>query len=179
MGLLNTDLFIVERAGVQYHMTADQIADFVGAIKDYTATDYTDLTSETYTGATDIKAGDRVFVSDASGDTSVDSGWAVYRYDGVSYEKVQEQESMDLVVVANTNLGYTASAASGVITNDNGTTATIPLADSANAGLMPPSAFDNIHVEATSGLTTASNPINVDVATQVLTFGITQLTPLP
>ncbi len=179
MALQNTDLFIVERAGVQYNMTADQIADFVGAIKDYTAADFTALTNETYTGAADVKAGDRIFVTDASGDPNVDSGWAVYRYDGAAYQKVQEQESMDLVIVANTNLDTTLSAASIVITNDNGTDATIPLADGTNAGLMSPTQFNNQHVPAVTGLTAATNPINIVPATQELTFGIDQLQDLP
>ena len=39
MALQNSDLFIVERAGERYNMTADQIADFVGAVRDFSAAD--------------------------------------------------------------------------------------------------------------------------------------------
>lgn len=172
MALENTDLFIVERSGVQYQMTANQIADFVGAVRDFTEADIAGRDA-----LSDVKAGDRVFVTDATADASVDSGWAVYRYDGSAYEKIQEQESMDLTISAATNLGYTASPASGTITSDTGTNAVIPLADGTNAGLMSPTAFNAIHDPVTTGLTAASNPINA--TGQELTFGITQLTPLP
>ena len=176
MALQNTDLFILERAGVQYKMTANEIADFVGAVNDSTASNIVGRDA-----LTNVKIGDRVFVTDASADPSVDSGWAVYRVQSITpnvFEKIQEQESMDLTIVANTNLGYTAAPASGTITNDNGTTATIPLADSTNSGLMSPAAFDDIHPLATSGLTAASNPVNI-TASQEITFSITQLTDLP
>jgi hypothetical protein len=176
MGLINSDLFIVERSGVQYKMTADAIADFVGAVRDYTTAT---ITSRNL--LTGLNVGDRVFVTDASGDATVTSGWAVYRVQSVGpivYAKIQEQESMDLVITATTNLGYTAGAASGIITNDNGTNATIPLADSINAGLMPPAMFTASHDAATAGLTAATNPVNITTG-QVLTFGVTQLTTLP
>lgn len=179
MSLQSADLFIVERAGVQYSMTANQISDFVGAVKDLTATNYDNMIIGTFVGGDVPKSGDRIFIPDASNDPTVDTGWAVYRYDGTGYEKIQEQESMDLVVVANTNLGVSSTAASVTITNDNGTNAVIPLADSATAGLMSPTQFNNQHVPAVTGLTAASNPVVIDSGTQSLTFAITPLTPLP
>lgn len=175
MALQNSDLFIVERAGVQYKMTADQIAEFVGAVNDFTAADVAARDA-----LTDLKVGDRVFVTDASADGSVDAGWAVYRLQSTGpnvFEKIQEQESMDLVISASTNLSYTAGPASGTVNSDNGTNATIPLADGTNAGLASPQMFQNTHVPATTGLTAASNPINI--SGQELTFGVTQLTDLP
>lgn len=174
MALQNTDLFIVERAGVQYKMTAEQIADFVGAVRDYTVADIAARNA-----LTGLNEGDRVFVTDASADATVDAGWAVYRFNGTNYEKIQEQESMDLVIQASTNLGITQTGASITITNDTGTDAVIPLADGTNAGLMSPTQFNNQHVPVVMGLTTASNPLNIVPATQELTFGITQLTALP
>lgn len=177
MALQNTDLFIVERSGVQYQMTATQIADFVGAVRDETVTDIAARDA-----LTDIKAGDRVFVTDASADATVDAGWAIYRVVSTSpnvFEKIQEQESMDIVVSAATNLGTTITPASITITNDTGTDAVIPLADGTNAGLMPPSAFTAIHDPASSGLTAATNPVVVNGGTQEVTFNITQLDPLP
>ena len=66
MALINTDLFIVERSGVQYKMTADAIADFVGAVRDYTTAT---ITSRNL--LTGLNVGDRVFVTDASGDATV------------------------------------------------------------------------------------------------------------
>ena len=74
MALANTDLFIVERGGAQYKMTANQIADFVGAIRDFTVADI--AARNLLTG---LKVGDRVFVTNATGDSTVTSGWAVYR----------------------------------------------------------------------------------------------------
>lgn len=176
MSLSNSDLFMVERSGVQYKMTAETIADFVGAVRDFTAADI--AARDAITGLT---VGDRVFVTDASSDATVVSSWAVYRVQSVGpvvFEKIQEQESMDLVISATTDLAYTSGAASGIVTSSTGTNATIPLADGTNAGLMSPVMFTNSHEAATSGLTAGTNPINVS-GTQVLTLGITQLTALP
>lgn len=177
MALQTTDLFIVERAGVQYKMTATQIADFVGAIRDYTVADITARNA-----LTGLKVGDRVFVTSAVGDATVASGWAIYRVSSIDpnvFAKVQEQESMDVSITAATNLSATVSAASIIIASDTGTDATIPLATGTLAGLASPSMFTNEHVKALAGLTAASNPINVNSATQAITFGITQLTSLP
>ena len=177
MPLQSTDLFIVERSGVQYKMTATQIADFVGAIRDFTVADISGRNA-----LTGLKVGDRVFVTNATGDTTVTTGWAIYRVSSVGpnvFAKVQEQESMDLVINASTNLTATISAASIVINSDTGTDATIPLATASLAGLASPSMFTNEHVKTVAGLTTASNPINVNASTQSVTFGITQLTALP
>ncbi len=175
MALQSTDLFIVERAGVQYQMDANQIADFVGAVRDYTVADIAARDA-----LSNLKIGDRVFVTDASSEGDVDSGWAIYRVASIGpnvFEKIQEQESMDIVVSGATNLSITRDAVSVTVESDTGTNAVIPLADVTNAGLMSPSAFNNIHAPATTGLTAASNPINI--SGQELTFGITQLTALP
>jgi len=177
MALQNTDLFIVERSGVQYQMTANQIADFVGAVRDYTVADIS--ARDALTG---LSVGDRVFVTDASSEADVDTGWAIYRLASTSpdvYEKIQEQESMDITVSAATNLGTTITAASITVTNDTGTDAVIPLADGTNAGLMPPAAFTAIHDPASAGLTAGTNPVVVNGGTQEVTFNITQLDALP
>lgn len=177
MALQTTDLFIVERAGVQYQMTANQIADFVGAIRDFTFADIVGRDS-----LADVKVGDRVFVTDASSDSTVDAGWAIYRVSTTSpitYEKIQEQESLDIVVSASTNLGVNITSAGITITNDTGTDAIIPIADSTNAGLMSPTAFESIHNAASAGLTPETNPIVIDQNTQEVTFNITQLDFLP
>jgi hypothetical protein len=182
MALTSTDLFLVERAGVQYKMTSDQIATFVGAVKDITATSYANMLAGTFVGGVVAKTGDRVFISDATGDTTVTTGWAIYRITSISpvvAVKIQEQESMDLTINAVTNLSATISASSIIIVSDTGTDATIPLATGTNAGLASPSMFTNEHVKAVAGLTTASNPVNVNSSTQAITFGITQLTSLP
>lgn len=96
MALQVSDLFLVERAGVQYQMTANQIADFVGAVRDFTVADI--AARNLLIG---LKVGDRVFVTNATADSTVTSGWAVYRVASIApivYQKIQEQESMDIVI---------------------------------------------------------------------------------
>lgn len=172
MALATTDLFQVERSGVQYQMTADQIADFVGAVRDFDAADIT--ARDALTG---LVTGDRVFVLDASADATVDAGWAVYRYNASSaFDKIQEQESMDVVVTA--NLGYTASPTDGTVTNPLGTDATLPVVDGTNAGLATPQMFTDSHVAVTTTGTATTNPITVD-GSQGLGFSIANLDPLP
>jgi len=175
MALQNSDLFIVERAGERYNMTADQIADFVGAVRDFTAPDIDgrDL-------LTDPVVGDRIFVTDASADPDVDAGWAIYRLQSVGpnvYEKVQEQESMDVAIAV--DLGYTAGATSGTITNTAGAPAVIPAVTATEAGLATPALLNASHVAASAGQTNTTNPIVIDSATQVATFNVAQLSPLP
>lgn len=176
MSLQNNDLFIVQRGGVQYKMTATQIADFVGAVRDYTVADITARDAQT-----GMSVGDRIFVTDASADSTVDSGWAIYRVQSTgpnTFFKVQEQEGMDLVITGESNLSYSASPTQGSITNDNGSGAVIPVVDGTNAGLATPQMLANSHLPASAGLTPGTNPINVN-ASQELTFDINQLQSLP
>lgn len=175
MALQTTDLLLVERGGVKYHMTADMIADFVGAVNDVSVPDIAGRDA-----VTDVKVGDRVFVADASADADVDAGWAIYRVGSIgpfAFDKVQEQESMDVVVVV--NLGYTASTSSGTITNTAGDAATIPAVDATNAGLATPLMLANSHVVALAALTPTTNPITVDATTQAIDLNIGQLLALP
>lgn len=179
MPLQNTDLFIVERGGVQYKMTAEQIADFVGAVRDLTAGSYADMLAGTFTGGETAKVGDKVFLADASGDPTVDAGYAGYRVDSISpiaVTKLYEQESMDFTIVS-TDLNYVPSASGGSVTNSNGTGFTIPDVSSTNAGLATPALLAASHAAVTVGLTVTTNPINV--SGQELTFGIDQLLDLP
>jgi hypothetical protein len=46
--------------------------------------------------------------------------------------------------IVSTNLGYTASPTNGIITNSNGTGATLPLANATNAGLLAPADFTKL-----------------------------------
>lgn len=175
MALQETDLFIVERSGTRYQMTADQIATFVGAIQDYTAADIAARDA-----LTSLNVGDRVFVVDASADATVGSGWAVYRVGStgpITYDKVQEQESLD-VTVSGSNLGYTAAPGQGTVTNSGGSNAVIPLADGTNAGLASPAMFTNSHVAASAALTAGTNPVTVN-GSQEIGFNIGQLDSLP
>ncbi len=57
-----------------------------------------------------------------------------------------------------TNLGYTASPTDGTVTSDTGTDATLPLADTTNAGLLSPG--DKTKLNNTSGTNTGDNSVN-------------------
>ena len=177
MSLLNNDLFLVERSGTQYQMTADEIADFVTAIRDFSASTITDRDN-----LTGLSVGDRVFVVDASADATVDSGWAIYRVLSTgpdTFTKIQEQESLDLVVSGgSTDLSYTLSPTQGTITSSTGNDAVIPLADGTNAGLASPAMFNNSHTAASTTGTAATNPVTVN-GSQQFSFSIGGLSALP
>ena len=96
MGLLPTDFFLVNRGGQEFKMTADQIAVLVGAVNDVSAANIAGR--DTLASNGDLVAGDRVFVASAIDDDTVDVGWAIYRYDGADFDKIQEQESLDIVI---------------------------------------------------------------------------------
>ncbi|MEM9700239.1 MAG: hypothetical protein AAF943_15780 [Pseudomonadota bacterium] len=177
MALTSTDIFIVERGGVQYQMTADQIADFVGAVRDYTVADITARNA-----LTGVNVGDRVFVTDASSEADVDSGWAVYRVQSdapTTFAKIQEQEGLDVISAGSTDLGYTSSPTQGTITSSTGNDAVLPVVTGTNAGLATPQMLTDSHVPATTSGTTATNPIAIAPATQVLSFSLGSLTALP
>jgi len=175
MAVQNTDLLLIERGGVQYQLTTSELADFLGLSSDKDATDIADRDA-----LTELRAGDRVFVADASGDATVDSGWALYRVlDDLSFFKIQEQESMDMVIVSASNLGYTPSPTGGTITNDNGTGATIPVVNATDAGLATPAMLQNTHLAASADGTVATNPVVVESATQKVSFSIANLNALP
>lgn len=57
-----------------------------------------------------------------------------------------------------TNLSYTASPTNGIVVSDTGTDATIPLADTTNAGLLSPS--DKTKLNNTSGTNSGDNATN-------------------
>jgi len=176
MALQNTDLFIVERGSVQYKMTPDQIADFLGATRDYTVADIAGRDA-----LPNLNVGDKIFVTDATSEPDVDLGWAIYRVSSTGpnvFVKISEQESLDLVVVGATNLSYNPSPTQGEITNDTGDNAIIPAVNGTNAGLATPAMFLAAHNAASPGLTPATNPININ-GSQQITFGITQLDALP
>lgn len=56
-----------------------------------------------------VANGESVFVTDASADATVTSGWAVYRWNGTSYDKLYDQDDLDidLSVYLNTTTGGT------------------------------------------------------------------------
>lgn len=170
MALQNSDLFIVERAGVQYNMTAKQIKEFLGT--NFIAKDIPEMES------LDIEAADEIYVIDATGDPTVDSGGAKYIYDGTTFIKMAEDESFD-VTIAPTNLGYIPSPEKGTVTSSTGSNTDIPLVNPENAGLATPQMLKDSHVPANKAGNNATNPINIVENTQTLSFNIGQLTSLP
>lgn len=174
MAIQLTDLLLINRGGVHYKATAQDMItlaqDNLGTVE-YTAADIT--ARDALTGLTD---GDRVFTTDASGDATVASGWAVYRYNSGAFTKIAEQESLDVSLVA--NLSYVAAPSGGTVNVDTGGTgATIPDVDGTNAGLATPAMFNNSHVAAT--LTGAATTKLLTLTGQQLGFDIAQLTTAP
>ena len=158
MPLLGTDLFIVERGGVQKSMNASELQTFLGKNANYTTATIATRNAGTFTPTSPAPlVRDTVLVTDASADPTVTSGWAIYLITGVSpytYQKIQEQESMD-VTITTANLGYTPSPTNGTVTNSGGTPAVLPLATSTNAGLMSPAdktKVDNVVSNVTTDL---------------------------
>ena len=177
MTLQNTDLFIVERGSQQYQMTADQIADFLGAVRDFTASNIVGRDA-----LADLQIGDRVFVTDATADSTVEAGWAIYRVSTtgpITFDKIQEQESMDMSVVASVDLSFAASPTGGTVNNSAGNNAIIPVVNATNAGLATPSMLANSHVAASASGTASTNPVVVDGPSQGISLNISQLLPLP
>lgn len=175
MALQNSDLLVVERGGVRYQMTASDIADFLGAVRDFSVADIA-----ARDGLSDLKIGDRVFVSDASADGTVTSGWAIYRVQSTGpnvFEKIQEGEGLDVVGAGNTDLGYTPSPTNGTVTSSTGNDTVIPAVTGTNAGLATPAMLNNSHAAVTLAGTSASNPLTL--SGQELGFDIGQLDPLP
>jgi len=167
--LLSTDLFIVERGGVQYEMDAAQLKVFLQA--NYIAADITARDALT------LDIADEVYVVDATADTTVDTGGAKYVWDGTNFIKMAEDESFD-VAIAPTNLGYTPSPTNGLVTSSAGTDAIIPVVDATNAGLATPAMLAASHAAATSALTATTNPVTLTPG-QAVGFSIGQLAPLP
>lgn len=66
-----------------------------------------------------------------------------------------------------TNLGYSASATNGIVTNDTGTDATIPLGDGTNAGLLSPAQHAKL-----AGIGAGANVTSVAGKTGVVTLAV-------
>lgn len=180
--LLPTDLLIVERGLAHYKFTPSELAEFLNTVQDISVTVITDRDALTNS---EVKAGDRVFVGDATADATVTTGWAIYRVltatdTEVTYQKIQEQESMDMVVTAVTNLTVGAHDATQFeVLNTNGTGVVIPVVSATKAGLATPTMATNSHLPATAGLTSDANPVVVNEATQQISFSISNLPDLP
>lgn len=176
MPLQPLDKFLVQRGTVQYEMTADQLNDFINAGQDLTALSFEDLQNQIFIGGAEAEIDTKVFINDASGDPSVNVGFAIYRISSLSpymFDKIQEGESLDIVINP-TNLSIAVSPTGAIINNDNGNGFAIPLADTTNAGLQSPQDKANVHEAATIE---AATPLTI--TGQEIGFDIAQLPPLP
>lgn len=192
MALQGSDFFVIERGSTVYNVLSTDVLAYIQENVGTSQFDVADITARD--ALSNLSLGDRVFVLDATSDTTVDSGWAIYVWRGSAFTKVAEQESMD-VVAGGSDLSYTAAATQGTVSSSSGTNATLPAADATNAGLMLPVQFDKLgHLTVTAatdldairaashgavslGGTTNNNPLTL--AGQALNFSISQLTSAP
>jgi hypothetical protein len=192
MALQGSDKFAIERSGTLYSGDIAGVLAYVRA--NLGTSEYSVATISARNALTGITVGDIVYVVDATGDATVTSGWAVYMWQGATYSKISEQESID-VVQGGTDLSYTPSATQGIVVSSTGTDATLPAATSTAAGLLTPAQFDKLalitvtnavnlttiaaasHAAATTAGSANTNPIVI--SGQTLSFSISNLTAAP
>lgn len=193
MALQGSDNLAISRAGTLYKIAGSDILAYVQA--NVGTSEYEVATIAARNALTNLSIGDRVFVTDATGDATVSSGWAIYVYRSVGvWTKVAEQEGLD-VVVGGTDLSYTAGATNGTVVSSSGADATVPVATAVNAGLMAPADFtklgfitvgaavnlgtlaSNSHAPVTLAGTATTNPLAL--TGQVLGFSIANLATAP
>lgn len=165
MSVLSTDNLIIERGGSHYRVTASEVVSLFPVSDSLTSTSSTSALSarqgknlkDLIDGLGDVtyhisipardasgpfNSGDVAFVNDDG-----DGKWA--RYQSVSagatgadvtWIKIADQDALASGLGA-TNLSYTPSSSNGLVTNTAGDDATIPIADTTNAGLLSPSDF--------------------------------------
>jgi hypothetical protein len=194
MAFTGSDHIAISRAGTLYKTTGSDILAYVNANIGTSQYQVADIAARNAL-VSGMSLGDRVFVTDATADATVNAGWAIYVYMGSStWTKVAEQEGLD-VIAGGASLTYTAGASSGIVVSDSGTDATIPAVDGSNAGLMLPahkSKLDNItisggvnldtlasasHAAATTVGSSATNPVTL--SGQQIGFSIANLTSAP
>lgn len=193
MAVQGSDLFLISRAGTHYKTLASDILAYVQANVGTSEYEVADIAARN--ALSNLSVGDRVFVTDATGDATVSTGWAIYVYRGVgTWTKMAESEGLD-VVVGGADLGYTSGAGSGIVTSSSGADATIPAATASIAGLMLPAQFNKLafltvtantdldairtasHAAVTLGGSAATNPLTI--TGQQLGFSIANLTTAP
>ncbi len=193
MAVQGSDQFLISRAGTHYKTLGSDILAYVQA--NIGTSEYEVATIAARNALTGLSIGDRVFVTDATGDATVASGWAIYVYRAPStWTKMAEQEGLD-VVVGGADLSYTAGATSGIVVSSSGADATIPAATGTNAGLMLPAHFTKLgfltvtaatdldamrtasHAAATTSGTASTNPVTI--SGQAIGFSIANLTTAP
>jgi hypothetical protein len=195
MAFLSSDSLVISRGGTLYKTLGSDLLAYVRSglgTSDYRVA--TIAARNALEGT--LSAGDTVMVDDATGDATVESGWALYQWlQANTYRKVAEEGSIDISVGGTTNLNYSAAPTNGVVTSDTGTDATIPAGDGTNAGLLVPAQFNKLgfltvtgavnldtlaaasHAAVTTAGSASTNPIVV--TGQALSFSIANLTSAP
>jgi len=192
MALQGSDNFIIERGGTVYRTLGSDILAYVQS--NIGSSEYDVATIAERNALTGLSVGDRVFVADASTDSTVNSGWAIYIWRGSAFTKVAEEEGLD-IEIGGTDLTYTAAATQGTVVSSSGDNAVIPAANGTNAGLMVPAQVTKVghltvteathldslrtasHAAVTLAGTTNTNPLTL--SGQALGFSISQLTEAP
>jgi hypothetical protein len=194
MAFNGSDAIPISRAGTNYKVLGSDVLAYVKS--NLGSSDYKVADIAARNALTGLSAGDSVMVDDATGDATVDLGWAIYQYLGAStWRKVAEQESLDIDVGGTTNLAYTAGPTQGIVTSDTGSDAILPSVDGTNAGLMLPvhkAKMDHIsvsqavdldavesasHAAVTTSGSASTNPISL--TGQSLSFNIAGLASAP
>ncbi len=192
MALQGSDKFPIERSGTLYSADIAGVLAYVRANLGTSEYNVADIAARN--ALTGLTVGDIAYVVDAAADATVDTGWAVYMWQGAAWSKIMEQESIDMVA-GGSDLSYTPSATQGVVVSSTGTDATLPAATNTAAGLMTPAQFDKLafitiaaatnldsirdasHAAATTAGSANTNPIVL--TGQVLSFSISNLTAAP
>lgn len=193
MALQGSDLFVISRAGTNYSLPGSAVLAYIQSNVGTSEYEVADIAARN--ALANMSIGDRVFVTNATSDATVSSGWAIYVYRGPgTWTKVAEQEGLD-VVVGGANLGYTSAAANGTVTSSSGTSATLPAATASIAGLMVPAQFNKLgfltvtantdldairgasHAAVTLTGTATTNPLTI--SGQQLGFSIANLATAP
>jgi len=191
MALGLNDVIAVSSAGVNKKATVMDLVNFLTGQIGTTEHKAADIAARN--ALSNMSIGDRVEVADATGDPTVDSGWALYSYTGAGWKKVAEEEGLD-VVIGHSDLAVSPSPNAVVITNTNGADATLTGATETTAGLLTAEKFttldfitatqdvnlDDLVTKSHDPVTTAgaanNNPIQVNG--QELSFNIDALDPV-
>ena len=194
MALSGSDNLAVDRGGTLYRILGSDILSYVQANIGSTEHQVADIAARDAL-ASNLTVGDRVYVLDATGDATVDTGWAIYTYMNPGFTKIAEEEGLDVSGGGTTNLNYTAAPTNGTVTSSTGTNATLTAADGTNAGLLVPAQFsklanitvsgavnlDTLNTASHAAVTTAGSANNnpITVAGQELDFSIANLSAAP
>jgi len=198
MPVQNSDALIIERGGELYYATTQDFAAFIASAlgtSEFRVAAISDRNQLETDGK--LSVGDTIMVDNASADTDVTAGWALYQYLAPNvFRKIAEEEGTDIVINP-TNLSLTQTATNATVVNSNGDDVVLPSASATNAGLLPAAGQQKLalvtvtasvdlddlktksHAAASSDGTVLTNPITVDTTTQKVGFSITALNPAP